>query len=310
MRKGVALGQVFGATDFTHLERLHQLGAQVVRIDFRPVSGLLAWTPGALLGLYASLLEKYTRAGMEIVGVLGPALIPGDQAHWDSPIPVTAEGYRWAWLAAARAVVQAFPWVLAWEIWNEPNAFTTMPPRGIPSGGTYMSPANYAGLLDAAYRALAPLGARILGGSLFAHDIKGQQDSASTGLYYWAAVLETQHRHRPDLRIPCDGLAYHPYLARGGALPAGRLTRYLETIVPLGRGIPTWITEAGWSTVCGVDPTTQASNITTLLHEAQSALVETCLIYTLADEPRAGLAFGLCDQALDPKPAFAAFAAA
>ena len=63
-----------------------------------------------------------------------------------------------------------------WEIWNEPNCWTTNPSPGVYEGCSYIYPSNFAALLahcHALVHYYSNLDVQIISGGLFGHDIGG-----------------------------------------------------------------------------------------------------------------------------------------
>src|SRR5204862_2934053 len=64
-----------------------------------------------------------------------------------------------------------------WEIWNEPNAWTSLDAQENPTGGSFLYPSNFAWLLKRSYaeiKAAQPGAASVVtAGSIFGHDPAG-----------------------------------------------------------------------------------------------------------------------------------------
>ncbi len=327
--KGLALAQLVNdagtliTIDRQTLDRLEASGAGWVRIAPR-----LGSRPGwdhQLLTIWAEVADLFRQRRIQIVGTLSHEIVAGaSQAKWNSYDAAVSGAFRAAFVAAAAEICAALWWVEDWEVWNEPNAWTTPPPNQSPSGGTYIVPQAYAELLAetaAAIRRPRPKSTVILGG-LFAHNLHGALNVASSGAAYLHQLYAVPVYPSPPLqpgqvRAPLwDAIGYHPYLDQGAALVPGHLNIYLDNLQAVVRQYegrrasrPVYVTEAGWSTA-HVSPAVQAANVSALYQLLQARPeVQAACWFTLRDVPQARIAFGLLDQAGDPKPAYAAFEA-
>jgi hypothetical protein len=72
----------------------------------------------------------------------------------------------------------------AWEVWNEPNAWTSSPSPGFYTGGTFIYPSNFAWLLRRSYSAIKAVEpgtkSTVISGGLFGHDPAGARLSVIT----------------------------------------------------------------------------------------------------------------------------------
>ena len=183
-----------GHTSFTHslsgsLGTMRQAGAGWVRVVFRLGGCYPTWTAigcdgRTALQAYDQVVAAIRSQNLQILAILTAESWPGSQADWTASNAETAGGsgdnaYVAAFAQQAAAVLaQHFAGqVDDWEVWNEPNAWTTSDGQGHFSGSSYLYPSNYAWLLQRSYQAIkaAQPGAHVLFGGLFAHESFGAQ---------------------------------------------------------------------------------------------------------------------------------------
>jgi hypothetical protein len=210
--------------------------------------------------------------------------------------------------------------VAAYEVWNEPDdsPFWTNP-----------SPAAYAALLKAAYPAIkaGDPSALVVSGGLVANDYDFVQALYANGA---KGSFDALGIHTDTACLTTDPREYYRD-------PNGRIGRYSftgyrevrQTMLANGDDKPIWMTEIGWSTtdaICnvgeragtkpgGVSGAQQADFLTKAYGcLANDPYVAQAIWFSLADidssSPDYDKRLGLLDQALNPKPAFSAFAGA
>jgi Glycosyl hydrolase catalytic core len=172
----------------------------------------------------------------------------------------------------------------AWEIWNEPNAWTTS--YGV--GGTFIYPSNFAWLLKRIkdnQHDKAPL---ISGGIFAFQDANGLHSGND---YLMATVSFGQGIWGGSL--PFDYVGQHLYMP---------ITVYQQAIDQMGAvtGLPVWITEWGWQT-----PPASYTQQATWLGAANNLLfrsgVAAAFWFKLQDDST--MHYGLYDINNVPKPA-------
>jgi len=217
--------------------------------------------------------------------------------------------------------------VVAWEIWNEPNAGFRFW-KGVDLSG---DPYAYADLLAAAGQAIHeadPTTPVMLGGTVF------------TPQYIEGAIpwLDAAWRHRPDLGSTFEIAGIHTYQSYPPTVaPEIGLGNGLATDPPLADKVaahscllqmhhaPTkaiWITEMGWPVFQNIDEATHARFMVRSTLLAAKAGVDGVFWYTLRDGPDPTSfppedAFGLQHNDIDensmrdasPKPAYGALKA-
>lgn len=291
--------------------RIAQSHAQTIRIW--AYTSQLENSPGHLnpaqLENYLSFAQQAKSIGANTLITLMGA--PGSPAP---PDPATYARISAEFAAALRGTVSAY------EIWNEPDdtPFWATP-----------DPAAYANLLRTAYPAIKaadPAAAVVTGGlvandydfvqALYANGAKGSFDAL--GIHTDTACLTTDPREY--------------YRDPNGRIGRYSFTGYREvrqTMLANGDDKPIWMTEMGWSTtdaICnvgqragtkagGVSAAQQADFLTKAYGcLANDPYVTQAIWFSLADvdssSPNYDKRLGLADQALNPKPAFAAFAGA
>lgn len=325
MKKSVTLGQVtdgtallFTATDLAHLQAL---GAEMVRLEFR-LAGHNQWD-SAILALYGQVLTMLSGAGIGVLGLIVNDAVPGphnQQSDWNKNATETggtdgSNGFQTAYAKACTTLAQSFATVTAWEIFNEPNAWTSQPSSGVYTGGTYMYPSCYAQLLQKAHDALKAVDPScvVVTGGLLALTQFGT-DYAHSAASYLGAVYTAAGWWDDD--APLDAIGYH-YYGDGGKpfVPAHLMGYVLDLYATLAwfepvstEGLrPLYITETGWkSDTTGAHQ--QAANLTAIYGALASIpTCAACSWFCLSDSS-AGQ-YGLYDLSGNVRPAAAAFTA-
>jgi hypothetical protein len=135
-----------------------------VRINFR-LGASTNWTetdscyPGSALELYDTVVNNARMEGLQVMGLLSNESWPGTQAEWQANNAERNPGksgdnpYLVAFSKNA-AVVLGMHFngkVAAWEVWNEPNAYSSYSPEQGYTGSTFIYPSNFAWLLRHVY---------------------------------------------------------------------------------------------------------------------------------------------------------------
>lgn len=336
-QKGIALGRVLSddgnavLLSAADIALLVTAGVKVARVELRLGSAHTTWE-SALLANYRTVILMLQEAGISVVGLLDAALVAGaKQEAWNQNNAETTPGasatnpFVDSFVQAVAQIVLALGDVVSrFEIWNEPNSYSTRSGT-VYNGGSYIYPSVYATLLTRAYEVIAGLqpAAGVLTGGLFAHNIGGTLSRASAGESYLGALCSVLAARgcgtsRP---WPFTAVGYHLYLDQGGALGAGHVTTYVGWIAEtlLAWKIPAaqsglLVTETGWTTHA-VSPAVQAANLAALYAEcATLGAVSGVLWFLLSDVPAANLSYGLCTAVTDtppeaPKAAYGAYCA-
>ena len=179
---------VFSKSVLVTLPLMQEAGAGWVRINFRLGECFSNWTSTGCngktaLATYDQVVDAARSRGLQVLGLLSNEAWRGGQEQWVANSAEVAKGsgdndYLRAFsLNAAVPLAKHFRGrVAAWEVWNEPNAWTESYGRGRYGGGTFIYPSNFAWLLRHVYedtRAAGIAGAQLISGGLFGHDLGG-----------------------------------------------------------------------------------------------------------------------------------------
>lgn len=310
----------FPRSTLASLPLMRAAGAGWVRINLRLGAAYRDWTtPGAsgrtALAAYGEVIDTARALGLQVLALLSNETVHGTQEQWIENSAEEAGGsgdnpFLRAFAAlAARLAEQWRGRVAAWEVWNEPDAWTQRS-GSRPRGGTFLYPSNLAWLLRRTGEALRGAG-EVISGGLFAHDIGG---SRSTGAAYLRAALEAGRRWAGWQEAPFDGLGYHLYIDQARPASAGKVEGYLRDLRAAYLAcegqcgeVPIHVTEFGWrSDALGEE--VQAQNLEVACAAfRRSGLVARAYWAAVQDIPEAGLAYGLLRADGTPKPAFAAY---
>jgi hypothetical protein len=294
-----------------------ELGAGLVRV-------FVSWpqlepSPGQVSDEYASqldsLMSQAAACGMRVMFTLvtspswntsAPAETPSTKAG--SYPPGGTDAFQWivSW------ILQRWPTLQSLEVWNEPNYQPFW----------YGTPADYAGLVDAAVAAKREVGSStlILAGALATGSV---DDMAGYLNQVYAAGM-----------IGEDGISIHPYSMNcpsgcrlTGPAPArspfrAAITRIHDLMVRWADPAGLWLTEFGFAS-CPASPTCVPEGLQASWM-AKSIRIAACYPYVsgltaftirdIAGDPQYAQQFdahfGLLRSDFSPKPAFAAVAAA
>jgi hypothetical protein len=187
-----------GHVSFVHsvtseLPYMQQAGAGVLRLNFRLGACYANWTstgcatsdgPNAL-AVYDNVVNAAINSyHLQVIGLLSNESWNGDQTQW------TANNNENTGKSGDNTYVQAFATnaaavlakhfvgrITAWEVWNEPNAWTSNPSPGVYTGSTFIYPSNFAWLLKRSYSAIKGAepgtSSTVISGGLFGHDPGG-----------------------------------------------------------------------------------------------------------------------------------------
>jgi len=237
------------------------------------------WAP------YDRVIDGERSAGLQVLGLLDYSNSWGYGDHGAVPHSeikrIALDFARFAYAVARHFRGR----VSDWQVWNEPNRTMYWHPR--------TNAADYARLLDAAYRAIkrANPHARVVVAGTSGVDLGFLQEVA---------------RHTRSFDI----LSVHPYRP----LPEPQLLEQIQALRSIHK--PIWFSEIGWAAGDGCDLCTseddQAAYLARFYALAAAAGVQRVFWYDLRDDsdnvasPEAH--FGLMRRDLSGKPAFAAYA--
>jgi len=274
---------------------MQQAGAGWVRINFRLGKCFADWTsPSSLcpdadastaLGVYDDVIDKAHASNLRVLGLLSNESMRGDQAEWTANNAERLGGdgdnayaRRFGRDVAGALAAHFADRVTAWEVWNEPNAWTEHSSTGAFSGGSFLYPSNYAWLLKRSYAAIKAAqpnaSSTVIAGGLFGLDgsgspgasgIKGASlingrditcaSNVSSGADYLCLTYAAGVRSAGWVAgaYPLDRVGQHLYIDQGSTTSVETLTRYLDDVRQAyvqyeGVNTPkqTEVTEIGW----------------------------------------------------------------
>lgn len=318
---------------------MHEAEASWIRLNFRLGACFKDWITAGCNGRTA--LQTYDEVvsiahdhGFQVLGLIGHEAWRGEQADWTANNAEHAGGNgdnpylrRLADDAATVLATHFDNRIRAWEVWNEPNAWTEQDERGRPRGGSFIYPSNFAWALthaDAAIKSVQP-DAVIISGGLFGHDLGDAAllfartpcpTGVNSGADYLCATYERglQHAGWQSGRFPFDHVGQHLYIDGGSLTSEEKLRFYLDDVrdaylVYEGAESPktTHITEFGWSTK-DLSQELQAANLVLAFDTfRQVEYIARAYWFHAQDVPEAGLFYGLTDASGRQKRAFAAY---
>jgi Glycosyl hydrolase catalytic core len=329
---------------------MQQAGAGWVRINFRLGKCFADWTtpsdicPDAdaetALGIYDDVINKAHASNLQVLGLLSNESMRGDQTDWLSGNTERQGGNgdnayirRYARDVAGVLARHFANRVTAWEIWNEPNAWTENAAPGVFSGGSFMYPSNFAWLLKrshAAIKAEQPnTSSTVVSGGLFGLDgegspavagIKGASlvsgrditcaTNVSSGADYlcltYAAGVNSAG-WTPGV-YPLDAIGQHLYVDQAEATSVAKITTYVDDVrhaylnyEGVNTHKPILVTEIGWfanpsDTDFSTTQARQASNLK-IAYETFSGIpyVSRAFWFNVQDVPEANLFAGQVD---------------
>jgi len=330
-------GNVNFTSSFSLANRyMHEAEASYIRLNFRLGACYKDWvTRGCndrtALETYDEVVDIALNNGFEILGLVGHEAWHGEQKDWNAANAEHTGGSgdnpylrRYADEAVTVLASHYKHKIRAWEVWNEPNAWTERDDQGRPFGGSFIYPSGFAWALTRGYEAikLARPDAVVVSGGLFGHDLgdpavlfarEACPTGVPSGADYLCATYEMGLRHagwQPG-RYPFDRIGQHIYIDGGGPTSEEKLRIYLDDVRDaylIYEGPDTIkttdITEFGWSTA-GMSQETQAENLLTAYDTfRQVGYVARAYWFHAQDVPEANLFYGLTDASGRKKKAF------
>jgi hypothetical protein len=286
-------------------------GAGFVRVNFR--LGPYGSDTAQFYSTYDTIVNRLRSKGLQVIGLLSNESWPGAQWQWQENNweNTGGSGYN-AYIdqfgyMAGRVAGHFNGKIKYWELWNEPNCYSTSPSPGRYEGCSYIYPSNFAALLGHAYTQMKyynRFDVQVISGGLLSHNLYGNNaDSAgatylsntySTGVNVssWSWIRANAGSY------PLDHIGHHLYVDQGGLVNSNTLTQYLGWIRNAyvayeGSTTPKKIfeTELGWTTD-SVSESVQASNITTAYNVMRgTSYVGSAVWFYLQDAP--GLNYGI-----------------
>ena len=332
----------------TQFAWIQTAGAGWVRINFRLGDCFHDWTSVGCNGktalqTYDVVIASARSNHLQVLGLLSNETWNGSPTDWtaNNAEHTTGNGdnpYIQSFASEAAAILAAHfdgtsgPLISDWEIWNEPNAWSSNPAPGVYTGGSFIYPSNFAWLLSHSYRAIkaANPAAVVVSGGLYASVFSGHVDptpvpavgraacagAVPSGADYLCRTYAQGIAHAGWRAgaFPLDAVGQHLYVDQFGPASNDTITTYLQDLhaaylayegARTNKKID--LTEVGWSTT-DVVAQTQAQNLRAAFAIFQKvSYVERAYWFDVQDLPEASLFFGLVDANGQPKPAFAAY---
>jgi hypothetical protein len=224
-------------------------GAAWVRINFR-LGASQNWTETVTCGgvsaldLYDTVVDNARAEGLQVLGLLSNESWRGSQAEWQAnsaernPGDSGDNGYLVAFSTNAGSVLfQHFAGrVGAWEIWNEPNAYTSYSASTGYVGSTFIYPSNFAWLLRHVFdeaQAGGITNTPLIAGGVFGHDLPAMRAPAGRGTEVKRGDPQTPGYTVLPGSGPASPLSADPIALKSGA-------EYLRSTYAQGIGLAGW----------------------------------------------------------------------
>jgi Glycosyl hydrolase catalytic core len=302
-------GQInFPGSVLNQLDLMKATGATWLRLNFRLGGAFSTWT-SVILGLYDQIVNAANARGFNVLGLLSNEGWPGKQSDWCENNAEVAGGkgdndYMQALgQVAGQLAAWFYPRISAWEIWNEPDAWT----KSYGIGGSFIYPSNFAWCLKHAYGAIQAQfpDIEVITGGLFVNDLGA--DIGMTSATYLLQTLAFGASEIPDFEQPFDGIGEHIYIDQGRATNASNILTAVQVVGHILPVLPLWITEIGWQSGA-IGAATQATNILTAWNTLQTLdQIERVFYFQVGDNPFANMTFGLYDASNNPKTALGTY---
>jgi regulation of enolase protein 1 (concanavalin A-like superfamily) len=307
-----------------------------LRVEMRLIPGHSTWD-AAMLGYYDTAVNNARNAGLQVLLLIDDGSWPGSQSDWcannseNNPGAngdnAYVEGYA---TNAVVPIVQHFrDRVKYYELWNEPNCWSSSPSNGVFVGCTYIYPSNYGWLLARSWEAIHFTAqikdVTLFSGGVFGHNIGGITSYANAGAQYIDDTYSTgtnTHKGASFNYIktnynayPLDGIGEHLYITQGGLVSSNTFRQYEDWVHQActkyeGASTPkkTFITEFGWQTPSsgGVSQAVQDTNLVTAFSAIQATpYVQMAIWFSWQDNSAAALYFGVLDVSGNTKQSYA-----
>ena len=339
---GWTVDHTSGQIDFTSAlaNRLTQGEVGWVRVEMALVSGHTNWD-ATMLGYYDTVVNNARSAGLQVLMLIDGGSWPGNQTNWcannsennpgtngDNPY---VEGYA---TNAVLPLVQHFQGrVKIFELWNEPNAWTSNPSNGVYTGSSFVYPSNFGWLLARSWEAVHGVNqisnVTLVSGGLFGLNSYGASYSSAGGQY-----LDTTYSTGTNLvkggsfahtkatynAYPLDGIGEHIYITQGGVVSSSTFRQYEDWVHQAltnyeGPNSPkkTFITEFGWQTTNsgnanGVSTNIQDTNLVIAFNTILATpYVQMAIWFNWEDNPAGALWYGVVDSSGNPKASYPDF---
>jgi hypothetical protein len=317
-----------GNVSFTHslssqYASMQQAGAGWVRINFRLGACFTDWTSlgcngKTALATYDQVVHSALESKLQVLGLLSNESWQGKQADWTANNAENTPGIGnnpyiddFGQKAAAVLATHFSSQISQWEVWNEPNAWTSSAAPGVYTGGSFLYPSNFAWLLTQSYSAIKAANptATVISGGIFSHH-------TDNGSGYLSSTYDMGSKHAGWVKraYPLDAVGQHLYLDQSRAASGDALSAALQDLRDAylqyeGRHTSkmTYVTEVGWSTDA-VSAAVQAQNLQTAYGVFRNTgYVARAYWLGIQDIPEAGLFYGLVDTNGVQKPSFTGY---
>ncbi len=304
-------------------------GARFVRVNFR-LGNASDWTNATYLAAYDTVVNNYAKAGIQVLGLINQeATKDSNQVDWTAGNVENGQGTGSNPFIQTTYVQGAVVPLLAhfgdrvkyWELWNEPNSYSSCNGT-VCTGGTFIYPSNFAALLVDSYTAVkdaSGLGrsdVTLISGGLFGHSIGGTFSLDNAGATYLSNTFKTGVTNGTwsafaaahSGRYPLDGIGQHLYVDQNLITTASDLTTYYaavkDAVAAYETPPQTYLTEGAWPAP-GLTQDVQAENLDILFGATRSTgFVPRLTWFELQDVPSSGLYFGLAQSAPTPKVSY------
>jgi hypothetical protein len=346
-------GQVTGGQLLSdEVGSMQQAGAGWVRVNFRLGQCFPNWTAvgcdgRTALQTYDQVLATVQAKNLKVLGLLSSEAWPGQQSDWtannaeNTPSGNGTNAYIQAFAQSAAGVLAGHyngsngPLVAQWEVWSEPNAWSSNPSPGVYTGSSFIYPSNFAQLLVQAEVAIkrANGAAVVVSGGLLGLDAGGTHKGAHSGYktkggggncpstvpsggdYLCSTYsIGRQVAGWQQGAGPFDAVGQHLYVDQAAATSSSTVQKYLNDLRKIYTtfgGDPsskqTDVTEFGWSTG-SISPSLQAQNLRTAYQTfKRTSYLGHAYWYRTQDLGVAADYYGLVDTNGNQKPSFAAY---
>ncbi|PWU21142.1 MAG: hypothetical protein C5B50_02445 [Verrucomicrobia bacterium] len=308
-----------------------------LRVEMFLVNGHSTWD-STVLGYYDTAVSNALNAGLQVMMLIDGGSWPGSQTDWcannqehnsgQNGENVYVEGFA---TNAVLPIVQHFHnRVKYYEIWNEPNCWSSNYTGGYFYGCTYIYPSNYGWLLARSWEAVhvahgySTNDITLFSGGVFGHNIGGVQSYANAGAQYLDDTYSTGTNLAKGASFtliktnynayPLDGIGEHLYIYTGGTVVSNTFRQYEDWVHSAltkyeGTSSPkkTFITEFGWQTTNisngnGVSQNIQDTNLITSFSAINATpYVRMAIWFQWKDNPAGSLWYGVIDSSGNPK---------
>jgi hypothetical protein len=331
---------------------MQQVGAGWVRVNFRLGQCFSNWNSVGCNGqtalqTYDQVLANVQAKNLKVLGLLSSEAWPGQQSDWTANNAENTSGgngdnaYIQAFAQNAAGVLASHyngsngPLVAQWEVWNEPNAWSSNPSPGVYSGSSFIYPSNFSQLLFQAEAAIkhANSAALVVSGGLLGLDSGATHKGAHNGYKaktgggscpstlpsggdYLCTTYSMGWQFATWVKGagPFDSVGQHLYINQGGITSGSTVQKYLNDLRKVytsyggdSSSKQTNVTEFGWSTG-SVSSNTQAHNLQTAYQTFKgTSYLGRAYWYRTQDLGVTGDFYGLVDTNGNQKQSFAAY---